>query len=205
MNEEKIQDNVSKALNPETFDVLAFIEEQPVATDEVTIYTNVSKARALHKLVLERNEILATRRAKLDKDDYSALALTDNEQDTELDDDINAIIEELERTALTFKLKTVAPALKRAIEKASEAKTQKDWTEQELTRHSERTQADILSRAISSVTRGDGAVDLSDWDADRLLKLEEALYSEQAQQLITALYEMVYTGEVFSEALTVDF
>lgn len=205
MNEEKIQDNVSKALNPETFDVLAFIEEQPVATDEVTIYTNVAKARTLHKLMEERGEILAVRRAKQRNDDYSDLAISDNLEDTELDDEINEVIAELDKTALTFSLKTVAPALIRAIEKSAEAKAQPDWSDKELERHNEQTQADILSRAIHSVTRGDGAVDHTDWDTNRLLKLEAALYAEQAQQLIAALYSMVYTGQVFEEALTVDF
>ena len=205
MNDEKIQDNVTKALNVETFDVLAYLEEQPVATDEVTIYTNVSKARALHKLVEERNVILATRRMKAEKDDYSDLSISDNDEDTELDDEINEIIAALEETALTFSLKTVAPALIRAIEKSSEAKADKDWTAREAELHAQKTTADILSRSIHSVTRGDGAVDHSDWDAKRLLKLEEALYAEQAQQLIAALYNMVYTGQVFEEALTVDF
>ncbi len=205
MNEEKIRSNVDAALNVETFNVLEYLEDQPVATDEVTIYTNVSKARALHKLMEERAVILAERHRAIENDDYGDLSIADATEDTDLDDEINGVIAELERTALTFSMKTVAPALIRAIEKSAEAKAQSDWTIKERESHQQKTTADILSRAIHSVTRGDGAVDLSSWDAQRLIKLEEALYTEQAQRLISALYDMVYTGQVFEEALTVDF
>ena len=205
MNEEKIRSNVDAALNVETFNVLDYLEDQPVATDEVTIYTNVSKARALHKLMGERAVILAERHRAIENDNYGDLSIADATEDTDLDDEINGVIAELERTALTFSMKTVAPALIRAIEKSAEAKAQSDWTTKEQEDHLQKKTADILSRAIHSVTRGDGAVDQSTWDATRLIKLEEALYTEQAQRLISGLYEMVYTGQVFEEALTVDF
>lgn len=205
MNEDTIRNNVDAALNVESFNVLDYLEDQPVATDEVTIYTHVGNSRRLKQLLEERGEILAIRRAKADRDDYSDLSIADEELDTELDEDINELIAQLDKTALTFKMQTVAPALIRAIEKAAEAKAPSDQThkEQELSR--QKTTADILSRAIVEVVRGDGAVDASAWTADRLLKLEEALYAEQAQRLISALYDMVYTGQVFEEALTVDF
>ena len=205
MNEEKIRSNVDAALNVETFNVLEYLEDQPVATDQVTIYTNVSKARALHKLMGERAVILAERHRAIENDNYGDLSIADATEDTDLDDEINGVIAELERTALTFSMKTVAPALIRAIEKSAEAKAQSDWTTKEQEDHLQKKTADILSRAIHSVTRGDGAVDQSTWDATRLIKLEEALYTEQAQRLISGLYEMVYTGQVFEEALTVDF
>lgn len=205
MNEENIRNNVDAALNVETFDVLAYIEDQPVATDEVKIYTHVGNSRKLKQLLEERAEILARRRAAAIRDDYADLSIADEDQDTDLDDEINDLIAELEKTAIVFKMKTVAPALVRAIEKSAEAKAQTDWTAREQEIHRQQTTADILSRAISEVVRGDGAVDDSPWNAQRLLKLEEALYAEQAQRLISGLYEMVYTGQVFEEALTVDF
>lgn len=205
MNEDKIRNNVDTALDVETFDVLAYLEDQPVATDEVKIYTHVGNSRKLKQLMDERNQILALRKTKAQHDDYSDLSIADEDQDTELDDEINDLIAELEKTALTFKMRTVAPALIRAIEKSAEAKTQTDWTVKEQELHRQKTTADILSRAIDGVTRGDGAVDNSGWDAKRLLKLEEALYEQQATRLISSLYDMVYTGQVFDEALTVDF
>lgn len=205
MREEIIQSYVDEALDVETFDVLAYIEDQPVATDEVKIYTHVGNSRRLKQLMDERGEIIALRRQKASRDDFSDLSIADEDLDTDLDDEINSIIAELDKTALTFRLKTVPPALIRAIEKAAEAKADKDWSPREVEKHRQNTTADILSRAIDKVVRGDGAVDETAWDTKRLLKLEEALYAEQAQRLISALYDMVYTGQVFEEALTVDF
>lgn len=205
MNEEKIRATVESALDVETFDVLDYLEDQPVARDEVTIYTHVGKARELHKLMEQRAEIIAERRRNEENEIYNDLSIADAAEDTELDDDINAIIDELEKTKLVFSLKTVAPALVRAIEKSAEAKAQHDWTAKEQEQHRQKTTADILARAIDHVTRGDGAVDSSDWTAARLLQLEEKLYEQQAAALIGAAYEIVYTGQVFEEALTVDF
>lgn len=205
MNEDKIHSNVEAALNAEEFDVLNYLEDQPVATDVVKIYTHVGDSRRLKQLAEQRDEILYARKAKAQRDDYSDLSIADEDQDTELDDEINEILERLEKTALIFHMKTVAPALIRAIEKAAEAKAQSDWTHVQAELHRQRTTADILARAIDHVERGDGAVDPNAWTADRLLKVEESLYAEQAQRLISALYEMVYTGQVFEEALTVDF
>lgn len=205
MNEEKIKNSVETAMDAETFEVLAYVEDQPVAQDNVTIYTNVPNARKLQKLVEERGTILAKRRANEHKEDYSDLSIADNDEDTELDDEINELIEELEKTALTFHTKTVAPKLIKAIERAAVAKADKAWSAEEAQAHSRKTTADILARAIDYVERGDGAKDTTPWTADRLMALEDSLYDTQAEQLVGALYEIVNTGTVFDEALTVDF
>lgn len=205
MNEEKIRDNVDKALDVKTFNVLDYLEDQPVARDEVEIFTHTAKARQLHKLMNERTEILAQRRIGERETDTSGLSIVDLEEDTELDDEINELLKELRKTAVTFSLKTVAPKLIKAIEKEGEAKAKASWTDDQKEKHRQKTLAKILARSIDSVKRGDGAVDETEWDADRLLQLEEALYVEQAQQLISALYDIVYTGRVFDESITVDF
>ena len=123
MNEEKIRSNVDAALNVETFNVLDYLEDQPVATDEVTIYTNVSKARALHKLMEERAVILAERRRAIENDDYGDLSITDAAEDTDLDDEINGVIAELERSGIpSWKLGEVSMSVRDLSGFESEAK-----------------------------------------------------------------------------------
>lgn len=205
MNEEKIKNNVEAAMNAEEFNVLDYLEDQPVGEDSVVVYTNVAKARELHKLLQQRAVIIAERERDVAKEDYDNYSIADELKDTELDPEINEIVEELERTALTFTLRTVAPKLIRAIEKHAEAVADKEWSYKEQEQHQLKTTADILSRAIVSVRRGDGAVDNSEWNAEKLLKMEESLYQEQGRVLIGALQDIVYTGQVFEDALTVDF
>lgn len=204
MTNEKIQELVEEAMNPETFDVLSFISDQPVATDSVTIYTNVAKARKLHHLREQYEEAVAKRKKNTQDGKVDSLSIADDNEEAILDEEINELVEELEKTKLTFKMQTVSPKLVKSIEKKYLATMPKDNAVAEA-EHNRKGNADILSRAISEVVRGDGAVDTSDWDADRLIDLEERLYDVQSTKLFTALYDMVNTGYVFTDALTTDF
>lgn len=199
------EDRVREAMNPETFDVLAYLTEQPVAEDSFDIYTHTPSAKKLHKLMTDREAVLAERRAAEKRGETSHLSISDDDEDTEFDDEINALVQELERTKLTFHVNSVAPALIRAIDEKYLATSDKTWTEEEKMKHNNRRVSDILSRAIVSTVRGDGAVDDRTWTADMLIEAEKNLYETQAKLLIGKLWEIVYIGEVFDEALTSDF
>lgn len=205
MNEDKIRENVEEALNAETFDVLNYVENQEVGSDEVSVYVNVKGAKRLQKLVEQRHEYLAEQRARTANGKSETLGLDEAYEDTEYDDEINALVEELEKTALIFELKTVAPALVRSIDKHYAATADKDWSEERKAEYNAERLADLLSRAIAGVRRGDGARDPQEWDKARLEAFEVQVYEEQFSKLLSALYEMVYTGTVFEEALNADF
>lgn len=204
-NVENIKNNVDQAMDSKTFNVLDYISEAPVATDTVTVYTDVANARKLSKLLSKREDILIKRKNPRNDDGTSDLSISDEDDWTEYDDEINGLVEELEKTALIFETQTVAPKLVDAMEKASVAKTDPSWSADEVARHKERSTAEILAKAIKRVTAvATGDVDES-WDGDKVLQLEKSLYPEQAQHVIGSLYEIVYTGRVFDEALSVDF
>lgn len=205
MNEEKIKQHVEEAMNADTFDVLEYVENQDVASDEVTVYVNIKGAKKLQKLVEKRREYLAEQRALAASGKEEPLGLDEAYEDTEYDDEINALVDELEKTALTFELKSVAPALVRAIDKHYAAIEDKSWNETQRSEHNSERVADILSRAIEGVRLGNGKRDSGSWDKDRLKKFEEQVYDEQFAKLLSSLYEMVYSGSVFEEALTADF
>lgn len=205
MIEENVKANVEAALNADEFDVLDYIENQEVATDEVTVYVNVKKAKELSRLLDERAVLLAERRAAQSRGQEEVLGLDEAFEDTEFDDKINALVDELEKTALIFELVTVPPALVRAIDKHYVATLGSDADEEAKAKHEENRIADILSRTIAGVRTGDGVRDLKPWDIERLKELEVKVYDEQFAKLASAMYTMVYTGTVFEEALTADF
>lgn len=205
MNEATVENLVTEALDPETFSLEDYLDDLPVATNTVDIYVNLPKARRLRDLVKSRTEVLEKRRKDEAKGKTESLSLTDDEEDTEYDDEINELVSELEKTKVTFHLQSVAPKLRKSIEKHYEATLDKDASPEDRVKHEQRKNADILHRAISYVALGDGREDRSPWDADRLLKQEETLFEEQAGKLVGALWEMVYTGTVFEEALSADF
>lgn len=204
MTQKTVENYVEEAMNPETFDVLSYLDDQPVATDEITIYVDVAKARKFHKLVSDRKTLLEQRQADTQRGKASSLSLADDEEETEFDDEINALLASMEETALHFTIKSVAPALGKAIEKKFIATAPRDDAEA-LADHQRLGVAEHLAHAIASVRTGSGAVDDAAWTGSRLISLEDRLFPEQAQRLISALYDMVNTGYVFDEALTVDF
>lgn len=205
MNEENIIESVDKALDPTKFDLFAYLDGQPVYTDGVTIYVDVKKSKELQKLVESRREELNARRERERLGKAESLGLDESDEDTEYDDQINALVNDLEKSAIRFNTRTVAPALIRAIDKRYVAKRKGVTDEEALEKLETDRIATLFSKAIVSITVGDGTVDDTPWDKDRFLGLEERLYPEQASKLVSHLYEMVYTGEAFDKALSVDF
>lgn len=202
MNEEKIKAHLEEALDVETFDVLDFVEGVPAATDSVLIYTDIARSRRVSELLAQRAEILRKREGDNGADD---LSIADEDQDTPLDDEINELFNEMAPTGLTFEIQSVAPKLVKAIEKNYKAKERKSWTDEQKQEHDQARMADILSRGIVKVVRGDGATDTTPWDGERLLAFEDRVYGEQATILVSALYDMIFTGQAFQDAVTVDF
>lgn len=204
MSEESIAAAVEEAMNPETFDVLAYLDEQPIATEKITVYVNVPKSRRLHELMESRKQEVEKRAKAAKEGKATSLSLADDEAETEFDDEINELVLELEKTALNFEVQTISPKLVKSIEKHYIATQPKDDAVAEEA-HNRKANADIYARAIKQVTLGNGSVDPTVWDADRLMELEDRLYPQQAARLISALYDMVNTGYIFDGSLTVDF
>lgn len=196
-------EKVKELLNPDEFDVLDYVEDQPIATDTVKIFVNVKVSRELVKLKEERDTLLESRRKAMAKPGENFdLSIVDADEDTEYDKQINDLYKELEKTALIFELQSVPPKLVRSIRQHWDA-TAKDAEDPEA--HEERASADILRRAIASVRTGDGKVDKKEWTIERLIELDKRLHAEQSAKLIGALYSIIYTGEVFEQALSADF
>lgn len=212
MTEENVSANVEAVLNPETFDVLDYLTNGAVAEDTIGVYTDLASARRLDELVGEREIAIAEKRAaerqllEVGKADTLGITeLDDEDEDTVYDDEINALVAELEKTKLVFHMRSVAPSLVRAINKSYDAKKEKGLSAEDEALYEDKRTADILSRAITAVELGDGTLDSAKWDAARLQKLEEVFYKEQSARLFNALFDMVYAGSYFDKAITADF
>ena len=219
MTESAIAESAAKAMNPETFDVLDYLENGDIAQDTVSIYTHKQSARDLAELVAQREAEIANRREAerrlAAKGGEQILGLDEapagDDEDTEYDDAINELVAKLEETKLVFHMKSVSPVLTRAINKSydakkKEAKAEKpEWSAEDEAKYEDTRTFDILSRCIDYVSRGDGSEDRTPYDGTRLSKLEERLYKEQKDRLLNALYDMIYLGSYFDQALTADF
>lgn len=208
MTEEEMVSAVEEKLNsPEDFDVFAYIDEQPLAEDEVVIATNGKAVGEMVKLLNLRDAELEVR-AEMAKQmkDVEYLSIADEDQDTEYDERINELTKIIEETSLTFEMQSVAPTLVKAINKNYTAKEKSAETEEEKERLKERREADILRRAIKAVRTGDGGKrSTKEWTVEEILDLDNRFHPEQGAKLITALYNIVYMGQAFDQALTPDF
>lgn len=207
-----ISDTIVDNMDPEEFDVFAYLDGVPVAEDTVSIYTNVPASRKLEALKKDRATVVQEMRERIaemvKQGKAESLSITDEDEDldTEYDDEINSLLEELEKTKLVFHLTSVAPKLVRSINNSYDAKKKDGLTSEENDKYEDKRTSDILSRAIKSVTVGaTGKTDPRKWDGETLAKLEEVLYKEQSARLLNALFDMVYSGSYFDRALTLDF
>lgn len=206
MNVEKITQKLETAPDAAEFDVLGYLEDEvPVADDTVTVYVDLKNARRLHQLIADRHNLIVQRQKDRQAGKAETLSIDESDEDTEYDDEINSLLEELEKTALTFHLKSVAPALRKAIDKHYVAVEDKDWDEDQKAQHNADRISDILSRSIDFVVRGDGAEDRTPWDKDRFTALETKLHEKEFERLMSATWDMVYVGDVFEQAINADF
>lgn len=205
MSEEKVAEYVEKAMDADEFDILEYVDSQEMANDEVTINVNVAGAKRLHQLVEKRSIAIAERRALAKNGNTEPLGLDEAFEDTEYDDEVNALVEELDKTAITFEIKSVPPKLVRSIDTHYKATEDKTWSDERKEKHNEDRIADLLSRAIAGTRVGDGRRDTRPWDKERLKEFEKLVYPEEFAKLIQALYSIVYAGPVFEEALNADF
>ena len=205
MSNEKIQSIVEEAANTEEFDIFEYIDNQPIGKDTHKVYVDVAGAIELRRLLAKRAEYLAEKRALDRQGKGEPLGLDEAFEDTEFDDDVNRLVEQLEKTAMTFNLRTVAPALRRAIVKKYEAKRDDNWDEEKNAEHNNKLNAEIMGKAIESVTLPDGRTDSKPWTPARVQKLEAEIYEDDFQELMAATLPMIHSAAVFEEVLTADF
>lgn len=215
---ENTEQKITEAMNPEEFDVLDYLENGDIAQDTVTIYTSKQGARDLAELRAQRNAVLeeryAAQRRRAAQGKEEVLGLDESpsdDDDTEYDDAINEIVAKLEETKIVVHMKSISPVLVRAINNNYDAKKKAaraekaDWSAEDEAKFEDTRTFDILSRAIDYIVRGDGAEDRTPYTGDRLASLEERLYKEQKDRIMNALFDMVYLGSYFDQALTADF
>lgn len=202
---DEVQAAVTEAMNPEEFDVLDYLDELPVARSTVDIYTHLGDSRRLAELMDERARTLLERREAERRGEATGLAISDEDEDTEYDDEINELVARLEKSKMVVHIQSVSPETRKAIDARYREEAQDDWDAETRTQHDNRRVAEILSLAIEYVVLGDGRRDTKVWDADRLMKAEVKLYEAQSKRLVSNLWNMVFTGDVFEQALTADF
>lgn len=192
-----IEDVMTELGDPETFDVLEFVNGSATPVREVVVYTN---ADAVLKLgTIFNKEEARTQAVK----DGEVLSLADDYEVTD-EDEVNALYEELTKTALTFHLKGLAPKVIDAMEKHLRATHDyKEGKENEA--YNEAVNMELIARSITSVDRADGTTNSNPWTAEMADDLAVSLYPTELQKLFNAVAEVTYIGNAFHQVAKTDF
>jgi len=194
----ELSENIEAALNQETFDVLEFVTGDLTPKDEVVIYTDAEAGYALDKLVQAEAD-------NASRAESEGLGITD--ELTWVDpDEVDALRERIEASALTFELKGMAPQLKKAIRSALVAKhghKESDDFEKAEPFYRELTH-ELIARSIVQARRADGKLDKT-WTAEKIATLDGRLHPTEFGRLDQAVYRVNSDTDVFDRAVSADF
>lgn len=196
-----VEEAIAEATDLDTFDVFEFLEGANTPQNTVTVYTDADAAlKVAHFLVeeKERNE----RSKQIDQ--YSLTEELDDEAEQLSEEELTALTERLKASALTFELKGLAPAARKALEKHLQATTDYSATD-ESPEYDRALDGELVARSIVGVTNARGKKSSTKWTAENVLKLTDTLYESESAKLFRGVGEINYVGAIFDRAVTADF
>jgi len=189
---------IKDALDQETFDVLDFVTGDLTPQDTVKIYTDRAAGWDLNKLVSREKAIE-------DAAEKDGLSIAD-EADWVDPEELAAVQARVEAGALTFHLKALAPALKKAINKNLRAthsyKEGGDYNDNAA--FFDALTFELMSRTIVKAVRADGKTDAT-WPIAKLEKLQGVLDEAEFGRLDVAVFSINAEGDLYEAAVSADF
>lgn len=195
-DELNIEDKVAEATNEENFDALAFFADASLPEGTAVLYRDSAAAVRLNEIGTE-----ATARKELDEEE--GLGVTD-EIGYANPDEIDQLAARLKASAVTFKLRAIAPAARTALEKAARAKN--PYTEGAANdEYWADFNGNLIAKSIVSVTNVKGQSDSNKWDRVRVEKFAEITEPSEWQKVFGKVYELNFIADAIDRAVTADF
>jgi hypothetical protein len=201
---EELTGLVDEMKSEESFNLLDAVQEVSYPTGSVVVYTNGELAVELNDLIAERGAIEAIEAQQ------GAQSLS-NPELADLDIAIADLKDEIHASQLTFHMRGVAPAVKRAIAKKARAKFKVPKNADEFERNelwleeNDWTTYEIIAHAITKVVNAKGAVDKSGKRNEDVRALSERLAESEFQKLDLLCAKLSSASQLFSETLDADF
>jgi hypothetical protein len=201
---EELTGLVDEMKSEESFNLLDAVQEVSYPTGSVVVYTNGELAVELNDLIAERGAIEAIEAQQ------GAQSLS-NPELADLDIAIADLKEEIHASQLTFHMRGVAPAVKRAIAKKARAKFKVPKNADEFERNelwleeNDWTTYEMIAHAITKVVNAKGAVDKSGKRNEDVRALSERLAESEFQKLDLLCAKLSSASQLFSETLDADF
>lgn len=187
---------VAEATNEENFDVFEYFSESSLPEGIVTLYRDTAAAVRLL-------EIKATQTANDNREESEGLGITDDVEYVD-EDEIAELTQRLKNSAVTFKIRAIAPAARTALEKAARAKN--PYVEGgENTGYWEAFNGNLIAKSIVSVTNAKGQQDPNEWTPARVQKFAEITEPSEWAKVFTKTLELNFVSDSIDRAVTADF
>lgn len=166
-------------LDPEGFDIIAFIEGSNYPEKQVTVYTDGKAA------ILLRDE----------------LAKPEDEQDEDRVSKLTALVKQ---SGLTFTLRGLAPKVIEVMMRKADINSKGLTDEERMKRFLESTDS-LTAATIQKVETADGRVDSRAWDTERATELRGLLMQSEYEKLAEGVNTVNFDGKLFAESVDAGF
>lgn len=165
-------------LDPDEFDIIAFIEGSNYPEKEVTVYTDGKAALELREL-------------------KNSVENSDGKREEKLR-------EQIKKSALTFTLRGLAP---KKIEMLMSRMTinSKDISDEERSKRFMESTDALTAATIVKVVTADGRQDARSWDQERATSLRGVLVSSEYEKLAEGVAAVNFDAQLFDETVDAGF
>lgn len=195
---EELENAVVELMSEESFDVLEFVRGAILPVDKVKIFTDADAAVKVARLVAQQEEYAEREREAIKRGEVAGIDADYGYVD---EDEIDALANRLEDSAIIVHIRGLAPKLRRAVEKNIEAThSLKEDPEDYYKALNHR----IIAQSVTGVER-QGKLYPAKWDDAFVADFEEELYEVEFNKLIVATGAVTYIADQFDAAVTPDF
>lgn len=166
-------------LDPEDFDIIAFIEGSNYPEKTVKLYTN-------GKAAIELRDLLAS------------------EEETQDGDKITALRKEIEDSSLTFTLRGLAPKVIEVMMSKMNVNS-KDITDEERVKRFLESTDSLTAASIQKVVTASGKVDTRAWDTARAATLRGVLLPSEYEKLADGVNTVNFDAKLFNDSVDAGF
>lgn len=197
---DEVQAIAEEMKSEESFDLLAAVQDVAYPVGETTVYLNGKLAGEYNDLKGDLELVKA--------EDAQALV---NAEAVEIQEKLDALLTEIRKTALTFHMRGVAPAVKKAIsakartkfkvpKNADESEKQEIWIKENAWITNE-----LIRHSIVKVVNSKGQVDSRGFENEQIQQLADHLIESEFGKLDTLCARLSSASHLFSESLDADF
>jgi hypothetical protein len=214
LSEVNVEAKVEELKSEESFDLASALKGTSYPTDDVTIFIDGEAAHELNMVLAEITE-LGYESAKHTAGENGSIADSPEKEEidkqiAELEEQQKELIAKVLESALTFKLRGVAPKAWKLIIKSWQRKSKAHAKEEGLDEEeridwaNEKINAELIAKATVSITNAEGATQKGGVKVETVEELQGSVLQSEFAKLLDAANNLTFANGLFSNAIAAD-